>query len=504
MNFNKCIENISTLTDLKRFANEYVIDFRRLNIDELKTAVIKTAPQYYNTDNVNKTIDFFKLNPDRDIRVLFEIFVIEVLLNADDYTEQIYSTEDKILLFEQQIIDLANEYEEQNDNYEFFKYVLEAAWDTNDSISTDEQNLIYKIQDKFRINRKTYNIIEAKINKFPKPDNQLHTKDDISNLRRMLQQKGIVVSVRDSNGVDYDVIPKEIAESIRKLYGIDIKNHSFIQLLNSKYIKGKKYIQNMLEKEGINIPSGATLPILQQLALENLSAHKIIGGYSPNDGLDKNTLSDWCNSLSLVSYGTKPEMIERIIEYYDGIIQIEKSEETDERELYYQFFEELASRNLKELRKQNVIDKDLECERKFEQATNYLFEKKLKVKPLMMNGTEHADGTLSFNNKLILWDNKSKETNVNLNDHIKQFDRYISNSEKPVSVFMVIGPDFTEESAVECAKYSMKNDTLILLITASELKELADKWSSKNNGEESFPLGYFKQNGRFNKNLITF
>lgn len=196
-------------------------------------------------------------------------------------------------------------------------------------------------------------------------------------------------------------------------------------------------------------------------------------------------------------------MIERIIDYYDSIKQI-TIDESDKRQLYYEFFDELAHRDLKSLRQQNVIDKDLKCEHNFELATNYLFEKKLRVKPLIMSGTEHPDGTLSFNDKLILWDNKSKETDVNLSDHIKQFDRYIKNSEKPVSVFIVIGPSFTDESAAECAKYSMQNDTLILLITAKELKALAEEWAQKNKADETFPLGYFKQNGRFNSNLIKF
>ena len=120
-----------------------------------------------------------------------------------------------------------------------------------------------------------------------------------------------------------------------------------------------------------------------------------------------------------------------------------------------------------------------------------------------MSGTEHPDGMLSYNDKLILWDNKSKETDVNLSDHIKQFDRYIKNSEKPIAVFIVIAPSFTKDSASECAKYSMQNDTLILLITANELKSLAEKWAQNNKGDEPFPLGYFKQNGRFNNDLIS-
>lgn len=504
MNIKECIENVTTFTDLKRVATEYVIDYRRLSFEELKMAMTKTAPQYYNPNNIKNTIDFFVLNPNRNIRILFEIFITKVLLNSDDFMDEFKTSEEKILSYEQKIIDKANEFEidDTSSNVAFYKYVLEAAWELDNNISVDEQNLINKIREKLDITKYTSDIVEAKIGNYPTADNILHTKDEICEVRRLLQQKGILFPVRDSNNVDYDVIPTEIASAIRKIYSIDIKNYGFLQLLSSKYVRNKKYLLGLLAKADIELSVSSTLSVINETILERLNAHKILGGFSPNDGLDKATLSDWCSYIQLPTSGTKPELIDRIIDYYDNIKQI-AVDESDERQLYYEFFDDLAHRNLKELRQQNIIEKDLECEHKFELATNYLFEKKLKVKPLIMNGTEHADGMLSFNNKLILWDNKSKETDVNLSDHIKQFDRYIQNSEKPVAVFMVIAPSFTDNSAAECAKYSMQNDTLILLITASELKSLAEQWAQKNKNDEIFPLGYFKQNGRFNSDLIS-
>jgi enhancing lycopene biosynthesis protein 2 len=122
----------------------------------------------------------------------------------------------------------------------------------------------------------------------------------------------------------------------------------------------------------------------------------------------------------------------------------------------------------------------------------------------MLKGAEHPDGILSFSDKLIMWDNKSKESAVNLSEHIKQFDRYITKSEKPVAIFIVIAPAFSEESAKECVRYTMNSDTLILLITAEELKTLTEQWCAKHKGDEvSFPLGNFKQNGRFNSSLVS-
>ncbi|MGI6265198.1 MAG: hypothetical protein ACOYJY_07030, partial [Acutalibacteraceae bacterium] len=332
--------------------------------------------------------------------------------------------------------------------------------------------------------------------------NILHTKDEIASIRRLLQTKGLIISVRDTNNEDYDVIPSEVAETLRDIYNIDIKEASFKNLLDSKFVRSKTYLTDILTKANVTIPRNPNLTQLKELVLKNLTAHNLIGGFSANDGLSRSTLIDWCASLEINSHGTKPELITRIINYYDEIKQIQLSEE-DEREILFHYYAELASRNLAVLRQQGIISKDLECEHKFEIATNYIFEKVFKIKPLIMSGTEHPDGILSFNDKLIMWDNKSKESDVSLTEHIKQFDRYIKNSTKPVSVFMVIGPSFTEDSQKECARYAMTNDTIILLITAEELKTLAETWA-KNHADdtEPLPLGIFKQNGRFNADLI--
>ena len=75
-------------------------------------------------------------------------------------------------------------------------------------------------------------------------------------------------------------------------------------------------------------------------------------------------------------------------------------------------------------------------------------------------------------------------------------------SNKEVAVFMVIAPDFIEQSIQTVVDYSLNNDTQILLITANELKTVAELWIKKHKGE-IFNLGYFKQNGRFDIKLLN-
>jgi len=507
MNFNSVIKNISTSNELKRVASAYVIDFKNLSKDELETALIKTAPQYYHTPNVTSTLSDFLFHEDRLFRTVVPIFIKHIMLNKDDFKRECKFTNDDVIKFEQNIIKKSNEFSigkshPNKEALELFRFVLEVAWEHQDNISIDEKNLIDKIQKKLSISEEEYMIIEAQLGKFPKHKNILHTNDEINNVRRELQRQGLLFSVRDEDGVDYDIIPSEIAEVIRQIYDIEMKTQGYERLIDNKRFRNKEYLTSIIEKSGLIAPPKMSLKEMKAFIIEKIKPSNLLGGFSIRDGLNATELSDWCKELKLNASKTKDELIVQIINYYDSFKE-KPEEQEDYRVTLYEHFTLLAERKTEELRKLGIIVKDIECERHFEKATDYLFETKLNVEPLDLIGNEHPDGVLSFNDKLIMWDNKSKETEVNLKDHIDQFDRYIRASSKPVASFLVIGPSFTQNSVDEAIKYQLLNDTVITLVTAAQLKELSEKWISAK-GKEPFPLGYFKQPGKFNSKLIIF
>lgn len=376
MKFAECVNNVSTFIDLKRLANEYVIDYKRLSYDELKAAMIKTAPQYYNQENVYNTIKSLKLHEDESVRTLLEIIIREVLLNEDNFSLCQKDLEDEVILYEQSILDRENEEEElfEKENIKLLSYVIDAAWENNLAISADEQNLIYKLKKKLQILDDEYELIQAHRGIFPKHGNVLHTRDEIGAVRKLLQQRGILFVVRDSQGTDYDILPEEIADVIRTYYNVDIKKFSYEKLLESKYVKKKAYLIDILQKASVELEKNETIESLSYKVMRHIKAHNLIGGFTARDGLNGTDLVKWCNDIGVSCRGSKNELIDRIVAYYDDIQKIEVTED-DERALYYEFYEDLASRNLDKLRKQGIIDKDLECEHKFEEATNYLFEK---------------------------------------------------------------------------------------------------------------------------------
>lgn len=508
MRLSEVVENIGTITELKRIASAYVIDYRNLSDDEIKSAIIRTAPQYYYSANLQKTTDELFLNPNRTCRILSRMILKKVLLEKDSFMCPKRETEDEIIALQQDIVDRSNEDllrkgSERNNAVEFFKFVLETAWERHDDISPDEKNLIEKVKERLKITDTEHQIIEAKLGKYPKPGNELHTRGEIEEIRRLMQSRGLLFAIRDKDNTDFDLIPEEVAGGLRKLLGMEVKQHGYEEILNTKFVRSKKYLHNILDKSGIVVERWVTMEDLRKIFLEQVRPSILLGGISPRDGLDITVLRKWCSELNLNVSGTKADLIQRIVAYYDNILKKDDSIE-DEREIWYQHYDKFASRDLEFLRNQQLIQKDLECEAKFEEATKYLFEKKLRHKPLKLVGTAHADGAVSFQDKVIYWDNKSKEGPVNLKDYLRQFDGYIKSSEKTVACFFVIGPDFTPESILLAMQYQVQNGTTVLLVTAEELKEIAEDWSSKGTGkqEDPFPLGYLIQPGRLNKNLL--
>ena len=510
MKYRNCIENSPNVNELKRAASAHVEDYRRLDFQELKNCLLKTEGQYISYENIEKCLNKLKLHDNPVVRIIVPIYLKEYLLDEDDYMSSCKATEEAILRYEQSTIDESNnfDYKGMSKDFALLKFLLDKAWERGDDISVDEKNLIDEVRNYLNISVREQNMLEAKASRYPTKGNLLHTRSEIDSVRKTLQSAGLLFYVKNTDNVPCDVIPDEIATCLRKYYGIEIKTYGYKQLLNyvTKITK-KQYLIDIVNKYNenpdtalVDLPNNPTVPLLQEIILKTIKPSNLVGGFSLRDGLDVVVLQKWCVDLGLNVSGSKNSLITRILDYYDQLREISVSTE-DERERYFNVYHELACRDYSALREKSIITKDLECEHYFEKATNYLFEVLLKNKPLLLVGNEHADGKLSYNDKYILWDNKSKESDVNLKDHIYQFDGYIRNADKPVAVFMVIAPSFTENSVKECVKYSLINDTQILLITADELKEVAESWH-KAHPDESFNLGYFKQNGRFDKTML--
>jgi len=139
-----------------------------------------------------------------------------------------------------------------------------------------------------------------------------------------------------------------------------------------------------------------------------------------------------------------------------------------------------------------TVDQSGQKVTRFEDATAFLFDVKLKVPMHRANKENRADGKLSLEgNQCILLDCKSVEGAVNLQDHLDiQFDGYLRKEREsncqPLA-FLVIGPAFTANSLKAAYQYKARTNWDIALITAEGLKYLAERWSAMS-PEKPFPV----------------
>jgi len=512
MKFDDAVMNIGTVPDLRRVASAHVVDHRNLKEKELRNALIKVKPQYLHFDTVKNNLEnsFFK-NNSLDYRTISHIMINDIMLNEEGYMLNARELEEKVIALEQDIVNKSNEKEvaellwhkdkQRQSELELYYYILQVAWEYEDTKSADEVNLLKKFRNKLSINEMDHKVLEAKLGKYPKANNEIHSRSEIQEVRRHLQSLGLIFPVRDEKNNDIDVIPEELAEVMSKAIDKEIKLPNYSILIRHKSVFKKNTLIKALEKANVSISSGDTKDDLAEKVIKHVKPSVIIG-----DSLSNEELYNWCSQLDIPVSGTKQDRIERIIDYYDSLRQTAPVRE-DERVVCYEYYEELASRDYTTLRAHNIISKDLEIESKFEEATSYLFQYKLNHTPLKQAGSNTPDGLLSFKDMYVMWDNKSKENPglVNLNDHIKQFHQYMENANKPVPIFLVIAPGFTEDSERTAMNYTANNiNRNIVLITARELKALAEEWSSSDNKsqDEPFPLGLLAKTGRFNSALL--
>ena len=513
MNFAQAVDAIGRILELKRIASAHVVDHGQMSNDELKAGIINVKAQYLDQGTVQSALDeVFYQNSDDDLRVLSRLMIVDVLLNQYDFQSPFRQTEFKVQAIEQSVINRSNEIDIENlacssrdssryRNLELYRFVLEVAWDHEDSKSPDEVNLLRKLRERLGITEADHRFIEAKLGKYPKPSNQSHTKGEVNHARKYLQRKGILFAIQHDDGEDVDVIPEELAVVMRRILGLEIRVDSYCELMAHKPLRKKKHLYDVLDRSGVEYVKADTVEALVGRVIDYIPPSKAIASSSPRYGLTSEQLVTWCKQLGERASGTTEERVQRIITHFDMLRPVD-IQVPDERARWYEFYGALATRDSSTLRAQHVIEKDLEMESKFEEATKYLFSDKFNHAPLHQAGTNHPDGLLALGTNFLMWDNKSKETAVNLKDHIKQFDAYMSKADKPVPIFLVIGPSFTPESETEAIRYHAEHfDRNIALITAEELKRLAEEWQSpeNKNRESPFPLGMLASTGRFNR-----
>lgn len=259
MRFEDAVERIGPLRRLRRVASAHVVDHRQLSDDELRAALVKVRPQYLHRETVwDRLQHVLYFDDDNDRRVLSRLILRDVLLEEFGHELPSQTVEEKVIDKEQEIVNQANEIEishlaagnkqsKRFQDFELYNFVLSVAWENEESKSADEINLLRKLRNHMRISDVDHRFLEAKLGKFPRTQNQLHTRQDIGEARRNLQANGLLFTIRREDNVDVDVIPDELGEVIRAYFGCELRTESYRALFEHRPLRRKDHLTAVLE-----------------------------------------------------------------------------------------------------------------------------------------------------------------------------------------------------------------------------------------------------------------
>jgi len=429
-------------------------------------------------------------------------WILRELLNSPGYTVPVDEFHESIIREEQELIEwAANGRALQHLDrkvVDIYKTILQAAWDDGE-VNGAEYNLIEKLRQKLGITRRDHRVIEVQIEHFPSRSGGAHSVEEIEAAGYHLAKHGLLLRCKLDDGQKVYCIPEELGDILRGLYHIELMAPNYLSMLQQVPVA---VIRAALEQEGQPF----------QGSREFLTARAIDGYVSPRSvlrQLNDHQLSGFLRALPGIRQdGSREIKVRNIVKYYDRLsIVTTPSGEPDNRiTSYIAYYTDLARRAYDVLHATNVIARDNDIERAFEEATTALFVDYFRHKVTAMPGSNHADGRIDLDgsNRLILWDCKSCDGAYTLTEAgSRQFLAYASATDaKVASPMLVVAPAFTEESVAVAHKLKVhcRPGTEVALITADDLKWLAEVWQKR--GKGCLPWEVLAYTGRLTRQVL--
>lgn len=496
MKIADCLPNMSMLY-LKRIVNSILKDdITKGDEERHREQIAQNEAELFSNERIRKVLDLESYT--RSQRILTEGILKGLLMKSE-----MACPEDKLYefvkKFEQDVIQEAK----SEDAFKFsdpkaieiYETVLDVALE-DDHVSVDEFRMLERLRVKLGVTRREHRLLEAKLGKFPQPNNEIHNSNFFTDVVKHLQSIGILFFCNKMEGGAVLVLPEEIAPIVKSILGFEMKPDS--QKLMHDALSADQ-LRSALKY--MNMPlSGSKAERSERLLMAGCKPSEILSS------LRNEELAEICKKLKGIRVsGTKSERIDNIIKYYDGLTVKKIKNVEDPRAVWYEYLVELAHRDNQNLYSQNLIRHDRDMESGFEKGTQYLFEKKLGFPLIEMPGTEHADGGVTFpNGELLLWDNKGKESVYEFpKAHFDQFRRYIRESAKRVNVFLIIAPEIDKGAKISAIKLknASETDTDVALITAEDLKWVAENWKKATKSEQ-FSLQVFNMTGILDRRTL--
>jgi hypothetical protein len=381
---------------------------------------------------------------------------------------------------------------------DIYRAVLEVAWEGGEKgkeVSFEEYQLIKRLQRKLNINRRDHRVMEIQLCENLAPIGPQEAEQGL----RDLNSYGFVIQFKH-HGHTQVVLPEEIALHLRAIYGLSLQSGAYRNLAAKL---PTAVIRQTLEDAQQPAVSKKKEFLIERLIDGDVPPATLLG-HLDDEGLNNLFVNNFPDQKRPALRAVK---IKHLISHFDRVSKPPGELDSDGPDKnYYGYLVELASRQYDVLHVANIIQRDQSVDRAFERGVRYAFSNVLGHPALESTGIEHADGGVAAKSgRMVLWDCKSAVGPYALTTgRFGQFLNYIT-KEAPnvVRPFLVFSGSFTNESAAAALalKARCPLGTEIALMTAADLKWLAEKWSKEYSGKV-LPLDVLAHSGFLNTEVL--
>jgi len=484
-----------TIQPLRRFADAWdVSTIKSDKRDVFEQAILGEASRIDTGEAVLQRLAAFEREIDYVHRTNAEM-VLRRMLDVPDY---VFADECELI---KRVVDAdAAFFEYAKDNaairhldqrsIDIYQSVLEVAWDNK--VSFDEYQLIERLRRKLGIARRDHRVMEVRV-----LDTSPIGPPEAEQALRDLTYHGFVCRFK-RGGQTQAVVPEEIALRLRSIYGITLQSSAYRNLAAKLPIA--------VIKEALQQANQPAVSLKKEFLIDRL----IDGDVPPaallervdNDALDE-LLANFPEPKPLALRAVK---IKHLISHFDRFVKPFEPPPAGPDSIYYAYLVELASRQYGVLRAAGVIQQDQNVDRAFERGVRYAFSSLLGHPAIRFTGAAHADGgVMAKKGRMVLWDCKSALRPYALTEaKCAQFLLYVA-KEAPnvVCPFIVFSGEFTGDSEARALalKANCPRGTEIALMTAADLKWLADKWN-REYPDKRLPLDVLAHTGLLNAGIL--
>jgi hypothetical protein len=349
-----------------RILNGYLPSVRGLEDDDLTRVLRDDADKLTARERVLAAVN---ASDPEFARGELKAIILAVLLEEETHLLPENRLDEKVIGFEQSLVERAKSLDltelrkddpDRWHHFDTYRIVLEAAWSDDGTISPDEARLLGVLRRHLSISREEHWLLNTLIKRFPKDGCGLHSADEVNEARKELQRQGVLWQHRDDDNQNVDVIPAEIAETLRREYaGQELQSANCRRLLSHDAVLLGD-LRAALERHGLD-RYGNKAELIERMVAGEMRPSEVLSC------LDKEKLSTMCAGFGLRSCA-KAELVSRLVEFYDDLTFELRPGTKDEREAWYADYDLLAARSYAELRAKKVIARDLEIQSLFEEG----------------------------------------------------------------------------------------------------------------------------------------